>query len=483
MRGQIERIEADLAAGHNCVWLVPDEFVADGIAEELHRTVLSRWPEHVELPEPATASEDHQPVPDAAWPGSTSSDVPVLEGFDDGFNIGWDGPSSGSAVIPASTGGGPSELMTRLAKELSLDPEQVVDELTAPDAHWHPVIGVRAWAEPDPSQLPGGRAAERGHEIGRLIRSLGAAIKEAGLSPDRSPRVLVTSRLQDLPSLLPDELELELATTSVHWWWGTVGRLDSAALLAGLGDRRPVRSPGAGGAVLRARLLRAVREEVVCELCGPDMELAASLAECWDGSNRTLDDSLRNCLSTLGKGLPPGIPPVNSGAGIQHKPPSGLRQAWAQGIVQTWEGRARLHPLVWHTDSGAGRPDQFSILVNQAQARVLLPWVEEARRRLAEVALSYANRPVLELVELHMRRKLPDHHTRPERTFVCAEAAELQRACLQGHIGLPLEERRLLSSLVKVRNVLSHRGVLRDTELDDLCDKLAAADLRWAHDQ
>ncbi|MFB8248995.1 hypothetical protein ACFC5X_28630 [Streptomyces sp. NPDC055952] len=483
MRGQIERIGADLAAGHNCVWLVPDEFVTEGVAEELHRTVLSRWPEHVELPEPAAALENHQLVPEATWADFTASDVPVLEGFDDGFNIGWDNPSSSPLTIPASTGGGPSELMTRLAKELSLDPEQVVDELTAADAHWHPVIGIRAWAEPDPSQMPGGRVVERGNEIARLIRALGAAIKEIGLSPDRSPRVLVTSRLQDLPSLLPDELELELATTNVHWWWGTVGRLDSAELLAGLGERHPLRSPAASGAVLRARLLRAVREEVVCELCGPDMKLAASLFECWDGSNRTLDDSLRSCLSAQRREPPSPIPSLYSGAGIQQKPPSGLRQAWARGIVQTWEGRSRLHPVVWHTDDGAGRPDQFNILVSQAQARVLMPWVEEARRRLAEVALSYANRPVLELVELHMRRKLPDHRTRPERTFACAEAADLQRACLQGHIGLPFEERQLLSTLVKVRNVLSHRGVLRDAELDDLCDKLGAADLRWGREE
>ncbi|WP_282086487.1 hypothetical protein [Streptomyces tendae] len=479
VRGQIERMEADLAAGRNCVWLMPDEFVADGIAEELHRTVLSRWPEHVHLPEPATTAETHPLVPETGWPGAVAGDVPVLDDFEDGFDIGWDGSPAPSATFSAPSGG-PSELMTRLAKELSTVPEAVVDQLTAPDGHWHPVIGVRAWTEPDPRQAPGGRVTERGHGIARLIRALGAAIKESGLAPDRRPRVLVTGRLRDFPSWFPDELELELGTTGVHWWWGTIGRLDSATLLAGLGEERGgPRSTGAGGAVLRARVLRAVREEVVSELCGPDISLAVRLFACWDGSDRTLDDSLRACLSVQRKEPPSDLPTVSSGAGIQHKPPSTLRKAWARGVLQTWEGRARLHPVVWHTDGGAGRPDRLSVLVSQAQARVLMPWVEETRRRLAEMALSHAKRPPRELVELYVRRKLPDHATRPERTFVSAEAGDLQRACLQGHIGLPQEERLLLSSLVKVRNVLSHRGVLRDTELADLCDKLAAADLRW----
>ncbi|MET7274182.1 hypothetical protein ABZS59_23755 [Streptomyces flaveolus] len=481
VRGQIERMEADLAAGRSCVWLMPDKFVSEGIAEELHRLVLSRWPEHVHLPEPSATAEPERPDAGAPWPGAVASDVPVLDDLDDGFDIGWDSSPARSAAVPAPSGG-PSELMTRLAKELSTVPEGVVDQLTAPHAHWHPVIGIRAWTEPDPRQASGGRTAERGHDIARLVRALGAGVKESGLAPDRRPRVLVTGRLQDFPSWFPDELELELGNTSVHWWWGTVGRLDSATLLAGLGEDGGVRSSGVGGAVLRARVLRAVREEVVAELCGPDISLAVRLFACWDGSDRTLDDALRSCLPVRHDEALSDIPSVHSGAGVHHKPPSALRQAWARGILQTWEGRARLHPVVWHTDGGAGRPDRLSVLISQAQARVLMPWVEETRRRLAELALSHAKRPALELVELYVRRKLPDHGTRPERTFVCAEAGDLQRACLQGHIGLPIEERLLLSTLVKVRNVLSHRGVLRDTELDDLCDKLAAADLRWARE-
>lgn len=482
VRGQIERIAADLAAGRTCVWLMPDDLVDQGVAEDLHRAVMARWPEQLELPEPAAAPEPDQWTDEPDWSGPPAADVPLLDGFDDGFDIGWDLPAPRRAPAPAPPGGGPSELMTRLAKELSADPDHALDELTDPAAHWRPVIGIRAWTELDPRQTTAGRAGERGHDIARLVRALGAAIKEAGLLPEQRPRLMVTGRLRDLPPQLPDELERELATTAVHWWWGTIGRLDSATLLTGLDGHHDHGGPAKAGTVLRARVLRAVRSEVVGELCGADLALAADLFARWDGSDRTLDDCLRDCLTARSRTTDAEWPPVRSGVGLQHKPPAALRRAWADGLVQVWEGRPRLHPALWHSDGGAGRTDQLNVLVGQAQARVLMPWIEEARRALADLALSFANRPVAELVKLHMRTRLPDCDTRPERTFRCAEAAELQHACLSGHVSLPLDDRILLATLVKARNKLSHRQILKDEDLDDLCAKLTAADLRWGRD-
>lgn len=475
VRGQIERIASDLAAGRNCVWLLPDELVVRGYAEDLHGAVLARVPEHVRLPEPGSVRQE--PVTDEWVPPVYVADVPLLDGFDDGFDIGWDLPAPRRETPPALSGGGPSELVTRLAKELSVDPERVVDELTDPAAHWRPVIGIRAWTEPETRQA---HSAERGHDIARLVRALGAAGKDAGLPPEQRPRAMVTGRLRDLPPQLPDELELELATTSVHWWWGTVGRLDSATLLTGL-DGPDRHRTAQGGTVLRTRVLGALRAEVVGELCGADLALAVELFDCWDGSDDSLDDCLRECLAarTTAAGESPSS---RSGAGLRHKPPSALREAWARGVVQTWEGRPRLHPAVWHTDGGEGRPDQFRVLVSQAQARVLMPWLEEARQRLVELALSYANRPVAELVQSYVRTRLKDHTVRPERTFLCAEASELERACLRGHISLPMDERLLLATVVKARNVLSHRTVLPDDLFEDLCARLAAADVRWGRD-
>ncbi|WP_405654595.1 hypothetical protein [Streptomyces sp. RK9] len=483
VRDQLERIGADLALGRSCLWLMPDELVAHGIAGELHRMVLDRCPERIDVPEPTTATEQPPKTFETSWPPYAAGDVPLLDGFDDGFDIGWDFPRACADAPRSPRDTGPSELMSRLAKELSVDPGRTVDELTDPVAQWRPVIGIRAWAEPGSAQGPGGREADRGQDIARLVRALGAAAKDVGLPPEKRPRVMVTSRLQDLPSLLPDELELELATSAVHWWWGTMGRLDTATLLAGLRGSLIPGPSRTSGAALRTRVLRAVREEVVGELSGPDIGLAMELLGRWDGSDRTLDESLRACLVALRRDLGSDCPAIRSGAGVQHKPPSALRQAWADGIVQSWEGRPRVHPAVWHRDGGSGRPDQLNILVSQAQARVLMPWLEDARRRLAEVALAYVNRPVKELVELHMRNRLPDYRTRPERTFRCAEPGDLLRACNEEHVRLPSEERRLLRSLVAARNALSHREALSDSALGELCERLAEADRRWVRDE
>ncbi|MGW2708638.1 hypothetical protein ACWC4J_06550 [Streptomyces sp. NPDC001356] len=477
VRGQLDRVTADLAAGRNCLWLLPDDMVVAGYAEKLHRTVLARSPEHLQVAEPGAVRAEPVPVEPSPYAHLTA-DVPLLEGFDDGFDIGWDLPGPRRESPPAPHAGGPSELMTRLAKALSVDPGRAVDELTAPGAHWRPVIGIRAWLEPDTRH---GSAGERGHDVARLVRALDAAVKDAGLPPEQRPRVMVTGRLRDLPPQLPDELELELATTSVHWWWGTVGRLDSATLLDGLRGADRHRA-AMGGTLLRTRVLRALRSEVVGELCGADLDLAVDLFDRWDGSDRSLDECLRACLAARSIGRGVGCPPVSGGSALLHKPPSALREAWARGVVQAWEGRPRLHPAVWHADGGEGRPDQLTVLVSQAQARVLMPWIEEARRRLAELALSYANRPVRELVELHVRNRLKDHATRPERTFLCAEASELERACLRGHVSLPADERLLLATVVRARNTLAHRKVLSDDRLDDLCEKLTTADLRWGRD-
>ncbi|MEW2289000.1 hypothetical protein [Streptomyces sp. NPDC047841] len=150
--------------------------------------------------------------------------------------------------------------------------------------------------------------------------------------------------------------------------------------------------------------------------------------------------------------------------------------------MQAWEGRPRLHPAVGHADGVERRPDQLGVLVGQARARVLVPWIEEARRRLAGLAPAYANRPVREPVELHVRNRLKDHATRPERTSLCAEASERERACLSGHISLPADERPLLATVVRARNTPAHRKVLPDGPPDDLCEKLTSADPRGGRD-
>ncbi|MET9561109.1 hypothetical protein [Streptomyces tauricus] len=461
------------------MWLLPDDMVTTGYAEELHLTALYQSPERLNLPEPPTDTGARvMPVAFEAV-GAHFDDLPVLDDYDDGFDIGWEPASSRSMTDVLATEPAPSDLVARLAKELSVAPGEVTETLVGPSTRWYPVIGIRAWTEPEPPRRSGEREGERGQDIARLIRVLGAAVKEAGLPPDARPRLLVTARVQDLPALLPDELELDLAATAVHWWWGVIGRLDTATVISARSDHG-ARSSRRGGEVLRSRILRAVREEVVSEVCGPNLGLAVSLARKWDGSDRTLDACLRACLVD---GLVPANATGAAGHGVsgtEHRPGARLRTAWARGTVQSWEGRSRSHPASWYVDGRTARPDALAVLVSQAQQRVLLPWIEEARRRLAIVALPCATSPVIDLVSRYIERPPTDFRTHPRRAFEGIEVGPMLKAHRDGQLRLPTDEARLLEVLVTVRNVLSHRGVLYDATLNMLCTELARADRRWA---
>ncbi|MFF8385214.1 hypothetical protein ACF053_16430 [Streptomyces kanasensis] len=491
-RAQIRRIAADLEGGLHCLWLLPDALVASGQGDELYRAVLRTSPDRLDLPGAAAPAPGPAPEPgsslgpgptgaadgsavDGAATGPHPADLPVLEGYDDGFDIGWQ-PVVPRPRTPAPRGEDPADLVARLAKELSVAPGEVLARLTDPSAHWRPVIGVRAWQEPPPRAAPG-RAPERGQDVARLVRSLTAAVKEAGLPLDRRPRLLVLARLSDLPAALPDESELDLGAAAVHWWWGTVGRLDAATVVAEAADDRVAR-PRPGGA-LRERIRRAVREEIIAEVSGPDLALARHLASHWDGSDRTLDRCLRD-------GLDPDLGRIaaacRSAAGeavAGHKPGSALRDAWSRGAVQAWEGRLRHHPAGWYADDSGHRPDELTALVGHAQQRVLLPWIEEVRRRLARLAPAWASRPLAQLVETYVQRPPAGHRAHPERAFEAVEVGPMLTAHLRGDLALPPEEAELLRELVTARNVLSHRGVLYDARLHTLCDAIAAADRRW----
>ncbi|WEH19031.1 hypothetical protein [Streptomyces sp. VNUA24] len=484
VRRQISRIAADLAAGIHCLWLLPDDLVEGGYAEELHHVALCAAPDRLDIPA-RSESETLSVPPLEVFPEQTGwalDDLPLLEDYDDGFDLGREPvlPRQRSAPRLTDAPEAPeSGLLARLAEELSVPPREAVDTLVDPDRRWRPVIGVRAWEESAASAASGDPEQERGREVARLIRSLNAAAKQAGLPPENRPRLLVTARVDDLPPRFPDELELDLATSAVHWWWGTVDRLDSATVVSAVAADAS-RDTRRRGEMPRDRILRAVRDEVVSEVCGPDPVLGWRLAGRWDGSQGTLEDSLRACLDGV-RAVPPEEPlTVLSGVGSGHRPATGLRPAWARGLLQAWDGRSRVHPVVWCGDRS--RSDHLKILVSQAQARVLLPWIEEARRRVASRALSAATRPLAELIDRYVERPPAGYRARAQEVFRTIEVGPLLRACRQGHLNLPVEDRRLLEQLVLARNVLSHRGVLFDRTLHILCDELAGADQRWTGD-
>ena len=490
VRSQLDEIAAQLAAGLNCLWLLPDQLVDTGQAEELYRAALTTMPDRLDVVPPTvlTAPAPQSPGPDGSTDRSGGHEtVPWEEGdeeewggladldFDDEFDIGWSDVRPVRAARPALGEQAVPEVFERLGKELAVDPGEVVARLTDPTQRWQPVIGLRAWAEPDdPVQTVLGVArGSRGGAVQRLFHSLSAAVKEAGLLPQARPRLLVVSRLRDIPKTLTDELDRDIATTAVCWWWGTIGRLDTATVVA---SARAHASEGHVGQRVRG----AVREEVVTEIAGFDLVLAQRLAVAWDGRTSRLDAALRSCLDPEQIVRAGACPDAALNAGTRRRPGSRLRPAWSGGVLQSWEGRLRRHPAVWYTDRGTGVPPELDFLVGQAQQRVVFPWIEDTREQLVRIGARHATRPLAVLVEAYAQRPSADYRTRPEKAFAQLEVGALLSACHEGGLDLPGEELRLLKELVKARNILAHRGALRDTTLDALCAELALAHRRWS---
>ncbi len=517
VRAQLRGVTADLAAGRNCLWLVTDAMVESGLADELYRGALFGSPVRVDVPPPASArARADDPFADDPFAGedggepaewwADADELPYLDLPDDGFDLdlGWslDGrpPRVPAPRQPAGPRHDPHGLLARLGKELSVDADEAVATLVAPGRDRRPVVGIRAWAEDDSGTrtsgstrtsagtATGARAGTgpRGVAVERLFRLLAAAVKAAGLTPGERPRLLVVARLRDLPESLPDELRNGLGDTAVHWWWGALGRLDTAIAVAPILDHGPDTS-GRDRDPLRERIRRAVRSETVVEICGPDLELARRLAGEWDGAQHTLGAALGRCLAAGHGPAPADCPPLRR-VGALLRPGAELRQAWARGAVVSWEGRLRPHVGVWHpaagTDgsegdgAGADARARLTALVSQAQQRVLTPWIEEARQHLAVRALGHLNRPAAVVVADHADRPPAHLGGSPERTFLELQVGELLRAHIGGAVALPQSDARLLRLLVMARNVLSHRSVLYDRTLDDLCAELSQADLR-----
>ncbi|MFI9116936.1 hypothetical protein [Streptomyces venezuelae] len=436
-----------------------------------------------------------------AW--ADGDDLPYLDLSDDGFDLdlGWSLDARAPRVpAPRTEQPGPRHdphgLLARLAKELSVDADEAVATLVDPGRGRRPVVGIRAWTEPDdhdggtspgPGTGPGTGTRARGAAVERLFRLLAAAVKDAGLPPGERPRLLVVARLRDLPEPLPDELRHGLGDTAVHWWWGALGRLDTATAVAPILDHGPDTS-GRDRDPLAERIRRAVRSETVVEICGPDLELARLLALEWDGAQHTLGAAVGRCLAAAPAPVPSACPPLRR-IGALLRPGPELRQAWAAGAVVSWEGRLRAHVGVWHPAAPADGPQpapdgdvraRLTALVSQAQQRVLAPWIEEARQRLAVRALGHLNRPVATLVADYADRPPAYLGGDPERAFLELQVGELLRAHVSGALALPPRDAALLRLLVTTRNVLAHRSVLYDRTLDELCAELSQADLRAA---
>ncbi|MFI5727430.1 hypothetical protein [Streptomyces cyaneofuscatus] len=482
-RRHCARVLADLRAGLTCVWLFPDAEVESGRADRAVDVVIHGLDDSVEVPRQETRP---YAVPETAAPaaqepreehgaegapglGGAGSAFDIDDGFGDWDPFGLTGRSGGTgssgfsggsgsfevrssgAAPPRPAEGPEAEVAVRLAETLNLHGELVSELVTHADRRT-PVLVVRAWAEADPLA------------VSRLVRRFQAVVKEAGLKPGDRPRLLVAARLQDLEA---DTVGLLDRTVSrPHWWWGVWGHLDTATVVA---DAVP--SVGGGHAHDRmtpGKLIRhALRCETVVQVAGPDMGLAVLLADTWNGKAKDLAPALRECCSDPAVEGVHG--PATSGAAYAQLPEQGLREAWSAGLVESWEGQIRHSPRAGVAAHGGPELDK---LVWQAQNRVLLPLIDDARLGFIELLPRIAVRGTARLVETYVRQSLRGANG-SAADLASMELGELYAAAVHRDIELTGAQFRQLRTLRLARNKLAHRAPLDDALLLDLLDALS----------
>lgn len=153
----------------------------------------------------------------------------------------------------------------------------------------------------------------------------------------------------------------DIAMTSI-WWWARIARWDVAAHIANL-----------VGAVRFQGVLADVRSESIVEVARWDLDLAEHLVVAWEGEPSYLPSLLKDWR-------PVSAAAVNGrrqddADGL--RPPGPVLALWDRRAVEGWHDQLSVS-----TCSLAAEPEKLSSLVWAAQARVLLPWVEERRSAL-----------------------------------------------------------------------------------------------------
>lgn len=147
----------------------------------------------------------------------------------------------------------------------------------------------------------------------------------------------------------------------VLWWWGRLSSLDTALLLRDTHSRLRPDDPF---------------HAAVTEVAGYDLELAVHLADAWDGDLDRLGmllDVYAERHPELAKATePPDVP-------VRGRPAASQLATWCVGGCDAWEGER----MRWHACAvSAQERVRLERLLWRAQARTLLPVLEEQRERV-----------------------------------------------------------------------------------------------------
>ncbi|MEE1782730.1 hypothetical protein PUR71_07315 [Streptomyces sp. SP17BM10] len=466
VRHLARRIAEDLAAGHSCLLILPT--CASATGDDLLRAALSDHTPHKRIPAPGAL-----PAPDPAHPNDEpvaplwSGQPPQLD-LDDTFLLDamtaafGDAAALSPAPAPPRPRHAPDRIKSLEARLESLLPPRPADSDPTDDVYRrlsaHHADGctyvLHAASDDDPDDLA------------RLLQRLPATAKALGLAPEQRPKLLVVATTDRLPATAPDDLAR--TDVAVHWWWGALGRVDTASVTA-VNRPLPARTVTHSDTG-RTRIGEALTQATIVEVCGPYLDLAAALAARWDGQPETLRATLTALCSPGPLVLPAQRTPARRTGAHAHQPPDALRLRWNNGTIDAWEGQLRTHPAELCTPGG---DTELNRLLWVAQSRTLLPLIDDARDALVTQVLPTASCTPQQLLSMYATDRTVGGSAPLDARLQALELGALYSAKTNAHLAFTPPQTSTLLTLREARNELSHRRHLSGKALTHLITKLS----------
>ena len=200
------------------------------------------------------------------------------------------------------------------------------------------------------------RQAELPKFLERIEQETHSAPNDIGLS------LVVIGGRKHLPSFRGGaDSDVSLATL---WWWNRIARWDTAAHISSVDGPRS-----------DERILADIRSETIVEVARWNLRLAERLAQDWSGDPSELPDHLIETPRETDQ-------PAETRERCGTRPADGMLDLWTAGQLDGWHDtyspaptRQRLRRLVW-----------------AAQARIVLPWIEQRREVLQKRTIAKMGR-------------------------------------------------------------------------------------------
>lgn len=260
-------------------------------------------------------------------------------------------------------------------------------------------------------------------DVPTILERWPAQLKVSGLGSEDRPRLVIGATLDSVTLAMLDRIDTSEVT--VHWWWGTVDRLDTELCVAVHEHAKR-----------RDSLDRAVLAELACW----DIDALDFLSRQWDGSTDTVVPLIAGLRRHRGE-CGDAFTLAAAARAHQSRPPKESLEGWRHGRIERWGGAPRIGPVDF---SEAEIKRRLWI----AHSRILMPVVDEERAKYEDRFNSIAT------IEMMDRNR--------EKGGGLIEIGILKDLALRKLVRLPQEDEDALRRLTRLRNRLAHRDPATD---------------------